>query len=48
MTLAASGEGKQVPGGGVGGRILTVFAFVSLILEPYECITSKKKKKKDT
>lgn len=29
VTLAASGEGKQVSGDGVGGRILTVFLFVS-------------------
>lgn len=29
VTLAASGEGKQVAGEGVGGRILTVFPFVS-------------------
>lgn len=29
VTQAASREGKQVPGGGVGGRILTVLPFVS-------------------
>lgn len=46
MTRAASGEGKQVAGAGVGGGTLTVFPFVSfLILEPFECITYNNKKK---